>query len=121
MRGRGAPRENGGRNAVSGQGQGADTDTERKHGTHLYREPSPSGADLEESVARLETERLEHVVDLPVLGRFEVAVRRVLEQAAADAALCVGPSAHEYIISLLKNAGDKRACSRCGSVNIWRS
>ena len=63
----------------------------QKQGTHLYREPSPSGAELEESVARLETERLEHVVDLAVLGRLEVAVRRALEQVAADAAFCVGP------------------------------
>ena len=61
-----------------------------KHGTHLYHEPSPFGAELEESVARLETERLEHVVDLPVLSRLEVAVRRALEQVTVDTALYVG-------------------------------
>ena len=78
-----APRENSGRNAV-----GVDTETKSK--THLYREPSPTGAELEESVARLETERLEHVVDLPVLSRLEVAVRRALEQVTVDTALYVG-------------------------------
>ena len=63
----------------------------RNQGTHLYREPSPSGAELEESVARLETECLEHAMDLPVLGRFEVSVHRALEQVTSDATFCVGP------------------------------
>lgn len=69
-------------------------------GTHLYHEPSPSGAELEESVARLETECLEHVLDLPVLGRFEVSVRQALEQVSVDAAFCVG-SEHAQVPHLL--------------------
>ena len=84
-----------------------------KHGTHLYHEPSPSGAELEESVARLETERLEHVVDLAVLGRLEVAVRRALEQVAADAALCVGPErarVHHLLAQERLRAVARRAC-----------
>ena len=77
-----------------------------KHGTHLHHEPSPSGAELEESVARLEIERLEHVVDLPVLSRLEVSVRRALDQVIVNAAICVGPER-------------ARVCSRTPASGGW--
>ena len=68
--------------------------TDESHGgasTHLYREPSPAGAELEKTVAGLDARGLEHVMDFPLLGGLEVAVCRAVGDVPADAALVVGP------------------------------
>ena len=88
-------------------------------GTHLYSEPSPSSAELKESVARLETECLEHVMDFPVLDRFDVFVCRALEQVASDAAFCIATQRAQVSHLLAQSTWDERA--RCGSADIWPS